>query len=235
MSEHSSKVDLLRVAEHLGDLREEVVFVGGCAVVFLVPPVNVPSIRPTEDVDCIIKVDSRAQYYRGVVDRLRPLGFSECTDHGAPICRWVVEGIRVDIMPTAADILRFTNRWYEFALAEPVIVQATPDLRIRVIGLAAFLATKFEAFASRGQGEHAGDTDMEDILSVLAYRQDASQMVSQAPQALREFLQLCATKLLELSGLAELVSAALPGDNVSQSAVPAVLETLRTLAAGRGQ
>ena len=230
MSDHSSRIDLLKVAQHLGELREDVVFVGGCAVVFLVPKSSVASIRPTEDVDCILKVASRAQYYREVVERLRSLGFSECTEAGAPICRWVIEGISVDVMPTSEEVLGFTNRWYDFALTDPIVLEPIPNVSIRVINHVAFLATKFEAFGSRGRGEYEGNTDIEDILSVLAYCPGLEKRIKRAPRPIRDYLKFCALEFVALRNLAELVSAALPADRVSQSAVPAVLEILRSLA-----
>lgn len=230
MIQHTSRDDLLRVAQCLGELREQVVFVGGCAVVFLVPDSVVGSIRATEDVDCILRVASRSKYYSDVVERLRALGFSECTEAGAPICRWVIHGISVDVMPTTEEILGFSNRWYDFALVSPILLEPIPQLQIRVISHAAFLATKFEAFANRGRGEYEGSTDIEDILSVLAYCPELTDRINEAPEAVREYLRTCATTLLALRNLPELVSAALPGDRVSQSAVPFVLGTLRAVA-----
>jgi len=228
--QHSSRDDLLKVARSLGDFRDRVVFVGGCAVVFLVPDSVVPTIRPTEDVDCILYVPSRASYYLEVVEPLRSLGFSECVEPGSPICRWVVEGVAVDVMPTSDEILGFSNRWYDFAIQDPLVLEPLPDLQIRVIGQAAFLATKFEAFANRGQGEYEGNTDIEDIISVTAYCPDLADRIRQAPMELQDFLQLCASGMLALSSLPELISAALPGDRVSQSSIPSVIHTFRLMA-----
>ncbi len=209
-------------------------FVGGCAVVFLVPDSVVPAIRPTEDVDCILHVASRAKYHLEVVERLRALGFSECVEPGAPICRWVVEGISVDVMPTSEEVLGFSNRWYDLAIQDPVVLEPIPSLQIRVIGHAAFLATKFEAFANRGQGVYEGNTDIEDIISVLAYCPHLADRVIRAPLVLQEFLQVCSAGLLMLPALPELISAALPGDRVSQSSIPSVMNTLRLMASKAG-
>lgn len=190
----------------------------------------VASIRPTEDVDCILRVASRSKYYSEVVDRLRASGFSECTEPGAPICRWSIDGILVDVMPTAEEILGFSNRWYDFAMASPIVLEPIPQLYVRIISHVAFLATKFEAFANRGQGEYEGSTDIEDILSVLAYCPDVNERIKEAPEVVREYLRNCSVMLLSLRNLHELVSAALPGDRVSQSAVPLVLGTLHAIA-----
>jgi hypothetical protein len=43
-------------------------------------------------------VATRAQYYQ-LAERLRQHGFSEDTSEGAPVCRWVGNGITLDVMP----------------------------------------------------------------------------------------------------------------------------------------
>jgi hypothetical protein len=47
---------------------------------------------------------------------LRQLGFSQGTEPDDPICRWVVEDVKVDVMPTDEDILGFSNKWYSQAI-----------------------------------------------------------------------------------------------------------------------
>jgi hypothetical protein len=60
------------------------------------------SVRPTKDVDVVVAVASYAEYQVKIGSALRDAGFVECTDEGAPICAWKVDGIRVDVMPTDA-------------------------------------------------------------------------------------------------------------------------------------
>jgi hypothetical protein len=31
---------------------------------------------------------------------------------GAPICRWIYQDIKVDVMPTDENVLGFNNQWY---------------------------------------------------------------------------------------------------------------------------
>ncbi|MEK6816068.1 MAG: hypothetical protein AABY09_00515, partial [Nanoarchaeota archaeon] len=70
-----------------------------------------PDVRPTIDVDVIIDVLSRYKYSE-IEKTLRSLGFKHDTSEGAPLCRWVVDGMKVDVMPTDGNILGFTNDWY---------------------------------------------------------------------------------------------------------------------------
>jgi hypothetical protein len=65
------------------------VFVGGCATGLLITDKAAPPIRITKDIDAIVQVMSRGDYYQ-FSDRLRAQGFSEDTSEDAPICRWVL-------------------------------------------------------------------------------------------------------------------------------------------------
>ncbi|MFG5406745.1 hypothetical protein ABXN37_00010 [Piscinibacter sakaiensis] len=54
---------LRRVAEALGDLREQVVFVGGAVAGLLVTDPLADSVRATHDVDAVVNA-SRASFHR---------------------------------------------------------------------------------------------------------------------------------------------------------------------------
>ena len=103
------------VADRLGDLRDEVVFLGGATVGLLITDPAAAAVRPTKDVDVIVEVATWGEY-APLQDRLREHGFTEDTEEGAPLCRWVIEGIKVDVMPTNEAILGFSNRWYSPAM-----------------------------------------------------------------------------------------------------------------------
>ncbi len=102
------------------------------------------------------------------VERLRSLGFGACTDEGAPLCRLVVSGIRVDVMGSADTALGPTNRWHAEAIAGAETHAVAPDLEVLAISPIHFAATKLEAFHSRGRGDYIESHDLEDVLSVLA-------------------------------------------------------------------
>lgn len=94
----SARAAIAAIARALGDDRTRVVFVGG-TVTALYPLEAGADVRPTVDVDCVVDVATTADYY-AFVERLRGRGFRECTDEGAPLCRRVCAGIRVDITAT---------------------------------------------------------------------------------------------------------------------------------------
>jgi hypothetical protein len=83
------------VAERIGGLREAFVFLGGASTCLLITDSAAPEIRPTLDVDIIVEVASRLEYHK-LEEMLRQLGFSQGTEPDDPICRWVVEDVKVD-------------------------------------------------------------------------------------------------------------------------------------------
>lgn len=155
------------VARRLGDdLLGELVFVGGAVAGLLITDPAMPAIRPTEDVGLLVQALTLADYHR-VEKALAALGFTHDMAPDAPICRWRVGGVPVDVMPALEEILGFSNPWYPLALetAEP---QALPGgTLIRLVAAPVFLATKLEAFSGRGNSDYLFSHDLGDFLAVI--------------------------------------------------------------------
>ena len=81
----------------------------------LITDPGVAEIRPTKDVDVIIEIFSRVEFQK-LEEKLRRLGFKNSFKPDSPICRWIVDDIYVDVMPTDEEILGFSNSWYSDAL-----------------------------------------------------------------------------------------------------------------------
>jgi hypothetical protein len=77
MNPNDPNVGLIEVAAAaLTEFLDRVVFVGGCAVGLLITDAARPPVRATQDVDLIVEIGSRAEYYK-LSDRLRAAGLSE--------------------------------------------------------------------------------------------------------------------------------------------------------------
>jgi hypothetical protein len=138
----NSNIELLkRVARRLGPLLSEVIFVGGCATGLLITDEAAAEVRPTFDVDVIAEITSYAGY-EAFSERLRALGFREDTSEGAPRCRWLIDDMKLDVMPVDEKILGFSNRWYRAAMDGAIAIEIEPALRIRLITAPYFVATK---------------------------------------------------------------------------------------------
>jgi hypothetical protein len=117
----SANIEMLQVvAKGLGALKEDVVFVGGSVAELYASNPELSDIRPTLDVDCVIELHSRTAFAK-LEDNLRALEFTNDTSNGAPICRWIYQGIMVDVMPTNADFLGFSNLWYAEGIENRVV------------------------------------------------------------------------------------------------------------------
>lgn len=177
------------VARALGDLRDELVFVGGCAAGLLSTSPQAAPPRVTYDVDVIADV-AALHGYHALEKRVAERGFVRDMSPDAPICRWRLGRIEVDLMPSNERVLGFSNRWYGLAIATASKVVLPNGLPIRLISAPAFLATKFEAFATRGGGDLMASHDFEDIINVLDGRPGIEGEVAFADPELAAYLSL---------------------------------------------
>ena len=174
-----------RVATCLQELVKEVVFVGGSSAAFLITDEDIVTVRPTLDVDIIVEVMNLPDYYR-FEKRLRKLGFEP--DPDGPMCRFLVDGIIVDVMPANEDILGFSNRWYRTAI-DTAEKHSIGDIEIRVVSAPLFLATKLEAHHGRSEGDYMGSHDLEDILAVVDGRPTIIKDCFTAPDDVKAYLR----------------------------------------------
>jgi predicted nucleotidyltransferase len=175
------------VAAALGELCDELVLVGGCAASLLIDAPMAPPPRVTYDVD-LIAVAAALRDYHKLEAQFAARGFQRDMAPDAPICRWRIGGIAVDLMPTDESVLGFSNRWYAEAAAT-AIRQTLPGGRfIHLIAAPAFLATKFEAFCTRGAGDLLQSHDFEDIVNVVEGRLSIVEEVGAGGTALRAYL-----------------------------------------------
>lgn len=218
-----------RVAQRLGYLRDRVAFLGGAATALLISDLATPDVRVTTDVDVIVEIASRGDYYR-LAESLRALGFTEDAEEDAPVCRWRIEGIAVDVMPTDEAILGFSNKWYAQALQSAQVIRLSDAMDIRVVTGPFFLATKIEAFYSRGKASFMTSHDMEDIVTLLDGRPELSEEVLAAPDDLRVFLAATFKEFLESRDFLEALPGHLFPDVASQKRVPLLLDRIRRIA-----
>jgi predicted nucleotidyltransferase len=222
---------LAKIAVALGDLRERMTFVGGCATGLLITDPGASPVRATLDVDAVVAVVSRADYRR-LGAALRAKGFAQPLEDAAPAFRWSMAGLKLDVMPSDPGILGFSNRWYVHAMRHAVTVRLARDLAIRVADAPSFVATKLEAFLDRGVGDYLSSHDLEDVLSVVDGRPELVGEVHAADRELRDFVRATFTRLLGDEGYLN----ALPGlilDGATTGRVPIVLQRLRQIAGMR--
>jgi len=179
---------LALVAKGLGPLKDQVVFVGGATIELYVKDAAAPTVRATDDVDCVTQILTRSDYYE-LEDKLRDLNFKQPMGKKTPICRWEYRGIPVDVMPTEGKILSFTNRWYPEGYKHAERVRLADSQEIAIFSLPYLLASKIEAFEDRDRGDFMGSSDMEDLIAVLDGAPDADGKIRKAPPPIRGYLK----------------------------------------------
>ncbi len=219
---------LIHVAKRLSDLREKVVFVGGCATGLLITDPAMPEVRVTQDVDVIVEVASRWEYYR-LEKELLNRGFRQDISEDAPVCRWLVDSIKVDVMPTKEEILGFSNCWYLPAIKDAVHIALEEELIIQLVTPPYFLATKIEAFKGRGGGDYMASHDMEDIITVIDGRPEIVSEIISSPHDLKNYLAAEFRTLLRNSEFLDAIPGHLLPDRASQARLPRLKKCLEQI------
>lgn len=110
-------------------------------------------------------------------------------------CRWRLDHIVVDVMPAHKIVGYVTNTWYKDALKSPIEVKLRSGKVIRVISPVYLIATKLEAFKSRGDltitGIHNGESnkDLEDIVHLLEGRRTLLEEIKTSDQSVRKYIE----------------------------------------------
>lgn len=233
MSDARDPNELLAVVgAKLAGLPRRVVFIGGATTGLFITDPAAPEIRATLDVDVIVQVGTYSEYMTDVTRELRDLGAREDTAEDAPRCRWVLDGVLVDVMAPNEQVLGFTNRWYTAALDESKEHKLPDGTIIRITTGPLFVATKIEAFRGRGNGDYCASKDMEDIVTVLDGRPELSVEVNAAEDEVRGFVVEAFSEWLRDPDFSDVVSAHLLGDADSQQRAEIIIARIKAIAEG---
>jgi hypothetical protein len=183
---HLNIIRTKAVNELLKGLGQDYVFVGG-AVVSLYASRSTADvlIRPTDDVDVIVELASYGGYSK-LDERLRELGFKNDITSGV-ICRYQVQGITVDVMPTDPAAIGFSNRWYPEGFQTAISHQIDKDTAVNIFTLPYFIASKWEAFKGRGV-DYRSSTDFEDLVYIFENAENFEAQMRGAPEHLIAYL-----------------------------------------------
>ncbi|MFN8714245.1 MAG: hypothetical protein ACK5Z2_15460 [Bacteroidota bacterium] len=167
MNNNRNTEQIKTVVKALGNLNNEVVFVGGSTIPFYAD-LPVTDIRPTDDIDIIVELvtyKARTEFDQ----KLLRAGFKNDTTSPV-VCRYKIDGIIVDVMPTDDPSIGFKNKWYADGFVHAVPRKISRLHQINILTAPYFIAAKFEAFLSRGKGDGRVSHDFEDIVFLLENR-----------------------------------------------------------------
>lgn len=218
-------------ARGFGPIKDEVVFVGGATIELYLTGQPALKIRPTDDVDCVVEVASKVEYYK-LEEKLRDRGFVHMAGEGIPVCRWRFEGVLVDVMPAEGGVLGFTNRWYPGGFESAVAARLPDGQDIRIFDLPHLVASKIEAFKGRGNGDFLGSSDMEDLVAVIDGVSDFQEKILAATAEVLDFLRESFADLIRDERFRESLEGHLPLVGRTER-VARTLRVLSSLAEGR--
>ena len=171
---------IVSLGERLKGAPFDFAFLGGSVLSLLVNDPTADAIRVTKDIDIIANVRTRKEFHQEE-RMLEARGFRHDTREGAPICRWISDGVVVDVLPVREEVLGWKSRWFEEALqtASILSIEGHP---VKIVSPPFFVALKIEAFEDRGKGDFISSTDFEDIICLFNGRRNLVDEIMAEPR-----------------------------------------------------
>lgn len=217
------------VATHFNELGVPYTFLGAATLPLLVDDAEVLEIRPTLDIDLSVEVATLGEHY-ALEKRLRARGFQHDTRSGAPICRWLAEGVTVDVMPTEGRVLGLASKWFAEAVERAEQRGLGDDVSAPVITRPYFLATKLDAHEDRGADDPILSKDLEDIVTLFDGCAEPDTLVGQCSTGARKFIVETLRRHLEDPDFNDAVLANFRSDSISRGRADIVTGRMRLIA-----
>ena len=194
----------ISVAKALGNLLEKVVFVGGAVVSLYIDDPAADDVRPTKDIDLTFEILSVSDLEE-LRQKLNERGFKQ-SHKDKVACRFRLDDKKVDVMSTEAVGWAPANRWFKEGFKQAYDHNLENE-KIKLLPFPYFLATKFEAFDSRGGHDARGSHDFEDIVYLLNYTSNFDELILGTDNNVKSFLISCLKEITESKKLQEAVKA----------------------------
>lgn len=177
------------------EILASIVFIGGATVSLHFDQASTLDVRSTRDVDFLIDVVSLAQYQK-ICQKIASCGFKQSaapSPHGDDlICRYASpDGLLIiDILPVDTTMLGWkASAWFAETMKqaeEHLLPNGARILRATPVNL---VATKLEAYLSRGQQDLLASKDAADIINLFAGRNALVTEIIAANPDKRNFIQ----------------------------------------------
>lgn len=155
------------VAEKMGPVKDQAVFLGGAAIpLLLTQPVELP-IRRSKDVDVVFHYDEKEELH-AFEDVLWERGFQR--SGVGVVSNWTTDRIKIDILPTGPGAIGFYSPWGRYAVATAQEASISSTLKVKIVSSPCFIAYKLIAFRKRGNEDYPNSSDIYDIILLFAGR-----------------------------------------------------------------
>lgn len=191
------------IAEALGEIKDDIVFVGGAVVSLYTDDPTADEIRPTKDIDMTLQIVN-LHHWQLINEKLAVLGFNP-DPYGQSICSYKYKDIPVDIMATEDGPLGPANRWYKLGF-ENLWTARAKQQEIKILSAPCYLATKFEAFKNRGS-DYRTSHDIEDIIYIIDNRINIVEDIARENELISSFIKERLNEIVKKGLLKEVLMA----------------------------
>lgn len=191
--------------------RRDPVFTGGAVVGLLLTDPAAPPPSRTKDIDVVLEIAGYSEF-AAMEHLLRQAGFTQNWLDNLPMVAWHWRGIRVDFLPHRPTEMMDSNRWFPYLIDEAERIEVSPGRYAWCASAPCFIATKLEAFFSRGKGDHLMSKDIEDILAVVDGREELLNEIKHSSPDIRGFSKAAFRDLLKDKRFMECLPQIVPDD-----------------------
>ncbi len=190
-----------QVADALGELNSEVVYIGGAIISIYATDEGAELPRVTSDVDVCVQVSSIGEM-ETLRERLAQKNIFP-DSRGTHLYRYLYQGILIDFIPFEATPFGPTNSYLKLGFKKAYETNIG-NAKISILPVAVFLATKWEAFNSRGS-DPRWSQDYEDIIYILDNNSDVVNAISASSLEVKNALKALSTFILEHPNSREII------------------------------
>lgn len=181
-----------KVALSLQEINDQVIYVGGAVVGLYATDEGAEQPRSTKDIDISVQISTYSQ-----MDELRE-NLAQKKIFPVPtekvMYRYSLDDILIDFIPFEETPLGPTNSWLKpgFKKAYPIQIG---KIKIKILPVSIFLATKWEAFKNRGNDPRTSH-DFEDIIYIIDNNLELAQDFVNAENDVKKFLKEMSYEIL---------------------------------------
>ena len=175
-----------RISLALGEMNEQVIFVGGATIGLYINDPGAEDVRVTKDVDITVEIASVGEL-ESIRKDLVKKGFKQSPEDSV-LCRFRYDNIKVDVMSTKEVGWAPANPWFAAGFAQRVEVKIG-DQMIQLLPLPYFIASKLAAHIGRGGRDPRTSHDFEDIVYVIDNRTDIVEQIDKSPDDVKPYLK----------------------------------------------
>lgn len=216
---------LQEIADAMDDLNDRIVYVGGTMAGLYATDPAASEPRTTTDVDCVVNSLSYSDH-AAFEELLRAKHFQNDQSPDAPLCRWIYNGEKVDVVSVEEESLSFGNRWYKPGFENREQYRLPSGRNIYRLSVAYYVATKLEALLSRGGKDWRGAKDFEDTIYVLNYCPEFVEEFRKADSNVKKYLTEQFSSILKRQNIIEEIECAI--DEIDRTDY--VIEQMETIA-----